>query len=521
MGIDRYYYDEALAEYPIDWIQDHCHHYIGEKRGQLIQLEDFQKETLRELFGWRLKSNPKYLKHSTLWYEVPRGNAKTTFGVCICAFLAFGCGVEAARLFLFAASKDQSLESAFEPVKYMAEQMNEDFDAGFLLYGTEIKDPFSDSKIKAMSADWRGGHSLVGSGYLIDEIHLHINGKLFGGINSGSAKRTDCTPLKMIFTTAGEQGTFGYEQHKYAQSVFDGVIDDENFLAKIWSAGEQPKDDPEYYYKESTWKIANPGWAFINQEEFKALANKARRSKAFEADFLRYNLNVWVGSASGFIPQYEWDQCNKGKVDLGELRGEECYAGLYFMHPRDIIAMTLFFPGQKVLKRWFWCPKTVLDDRSVVEPMFKSWVKEGYIRVVPGKGHDFEGPIEVIENLVDDFKIMGFEVRTRQIDFINDLAGTNIPITEWHMTHGQVSAPTRKLEELVINGEINHQGHPLSDYMMQRVAIVHKNDEIKIDPDKSSENVCGPIADVLAIAGWMNAEPEEKSVYEDRGIRTL
>jgi phage terminase large subunit-like protein len=507
----KYFYDEDLAEEPIHWIETYCRHYIGEKKGELLILEDFQKDILRNVFGWRHTNNPKYLKHSTLWLEIPRGNAKSTFAVAMGAYLAFGIGIQSARVFLFAGSKDQSLESAFEPVKYMAEMMNEEFDAGFLLYGTEIKDNTTDSKIKAMSADWRGGHSLVGSAYLVDEIHLHINGKLFGGIKSGSAKRTDCTPLKIICTTAGEQSTFGYEQHQYAKAVFDKVIEDESYLAYIFSAGEQPKDDADYYFREETWKKANPGWNFINQDEFRSMANQARRSQLFLNDFLRYNLNVWVGSASGFIPRHEWDQCNKGVIDTAELRGQPCHAGLYFMHVRDIIALTLFFPEQMVLKRWFWCPSVTLDDRSVVDPMWKAWAKDGYVRRVPGSAHDWTDPSDVINAIIDQFDLKSLEVRTREQAVINELAKHEaIPVNLWHMTHGQISAPTRKLEEWVINVEINHQGHPVSDYMMTRVAVVSRNDEIKIDPDKSTDNVSGPIADVLAIAGWMNAEP----VYE-------
>lgn len=504
-----YYYDPELAEHPIEWIEDYCRHYIGEKKGELIILDDFQKEVLRELFGWRQVGNPKYLKYSTVWLEMPRGNAKTTLAICIGAYLAFGVGIQSARVFLFAGSKDQSLESAFEPVKFMAESMNEEFDTGFLLYGTEIKDPHTDGKIKAMSADWRGGHSLVGSAYLVDEIHLHINGKLFGGIKSGSAKRTDCTPLKIICTTAGEQGTFGYEQHKYAQAIYDGTIENESYLVKIWSAGPQPKDDPDYYWRESTWKKANPGWAFLNHQEFKNLATEAKQSKVAEADFLRYNLNIWIGSASGFVPKYEWDQCNKGKVDLGDLEGERCFAGMYFMAPLDIVALSIFFPDQMLLKRWFWCPSQKLDDYIVTVPMFGEWEKAGYIRRIPGKAHDFEEPKAVIESLVDLLKIVSFEVRSRDVAWLNGLNVNETPINMWHMTHGQVSAPTRKLEEWVINNEINHQGHPICDYMVEKVAIVHKNDEIKIDPDKSTFNVSGPIADVLAIGGWMNQEEDE------------
>lgn len=502
----EYYYNKALAEEPITWIETFCKHYIGEKKGQPLLLDDWQKDILRNLFGWRVVGNDKYFKHSTLWVEIPRGNGKSTFATAVGLYIAFGMGLNSSRVFCFASSKDQSLESVFKPAKYMAEVMNEDHEAGFKLYHSHVEDPETDSTFKLMSADWRGAHSLVGSAFIVDEIHLHIDGKLFGGITSGDAKRTDITPMTLIFTTAGEQDTFGHQQHEYAKAVLNGMVQDDSYLAYIWTAGEQPKDDPEYYFKESTWKVANPGMGFINKLKFSQKAKRAQNSKVYLNDYLRYNLNVWVGSASTFIPAYEWDQCNTGVVPWEELEGYQCYCGLYMMSVRDLIAMSLFFPAQGLLKRFFWCPRAKLEEREIVHPAFSQWINEGYIDVVEGDANDFVAPLAKIEELVAKYRIMAFEYKSREVYFIDRLQRFGVPINPYTLTVGKISAPTMKLEELVLNRELNHEGHPVSDYMMRKVAVISKGDDVKISPEKSAENVCGPIADVLAIAGWMNAE---------------
>ena len=107
-------------------------------------------------------------------------------------------------------AKDQALEALFEPAKYMAEQINEEFEVGFLLYNNNIKHVESNSTYRLMSADWRGSHSLIGSAFVLDELHLHTNDKLYSGIMSGKNKRTDITPLVAIFTTSGEENSFAH-----------------------------------------------------------------------------------------------------------------------------------------------------------------------------------------------------------------------------------------------------------------------------------------------------------------------
>lgn len=517
----KYIYDSDYPEHAIWWIQKHCVHYIGEKKDQPFMLDRWQKDVINNLLGWRVASNPKYLKHSTLWLEVPRGNGKSTFATALGLYLAFGVGIDSAKVYCFASSKDQSLESVFLPAKYMSEHMNSEYGAGLSLYHNNVEDKETNSTFRLMSADWRGAHSLVGSAFIIDEIHLHTNSKLFDGIDSGAAKRTDCTPLKIICTTSGEQSTFGEEQHLYAKSVLDGTIPDESYLVYIFTAGEQPKDDPDYYFRPETQRKANPGFEFINQHEFAAKALRAERSKAFLANYLRYNLNVWVGSAQGFIPKHEWDRCNKGKVALTDLMDYECYAGLYFMHVRDLICMSLFFPELCVLKRWFWCPSEKLRDRIDGFSPFADWVDAGYIRKVPGNAHNFKEPAAVISELLKKLKIRSFEVKCREINFIEELNKTDLPVNTWSMTHNTISPPTTKLEELVLTEALNHEGNPVSDYMMGKVGVVLKDDQVKIHPDSSAEVVCGPIADVLAIGGWMDAEPDSESVYESHGIRSV
>ena len=73
---DKYYFDEVAADRVVKFIQA-LKHSKGEKAGKNFILEDWQKDILRKLFGWKRKQDD-LRKYRTLYLEVPRKNGKST-----------------------------------------------------------------------------------------------------------------------------------------------------------------------------------------------------------------------------------------------------------------------------------------------------------------------------------------------------------------------------------------------------------------------------------------------------------
>ncbi len=512
---EKYIWNEKLALEPINWIEDHCRHYIGEKKGDLIQFEPFQKQIITQTFGWRLAEDTRLLKHSILYVEIPRGNGKSTLATSLALYLTFGAGISSSKVFVFAGSKDQALGALFEPAKYMSECINEEFDAGLLLYGNTIKDPQTDSVYRLMSADWRGTHSLIGSAFIMDELHLHTNDKLYSGVMSGNDKRTDISPLVAIFTTAGEENTFAHRIHNYAVGVRDGHVQDESFLPFIYTAGEAPKNDPDYYFKESTWNKSNPGLKFKNRKDFEQTAMRAKGDDGFLNTFLRYNLNIWVGSTESFIPTHIWNKCNKGEGSDKELHGLEAYGGLYARSLGGFMCFSLFFPSVSVLKRWFWCTEESFDTLLIENPSFSSWVP--HFTMIEGSAHDFVVPEKDMLRVLDRFKVQAVDYACRDNRMILRL-NEKVEMSPNSLTVNQVGNGTAKYEEMVRNEAINHMGNPISDYMMSITHVKVINEVKKPSPDQSLGNISGTMADILAFSSWVEAKPKYTSVYETRGV---
>ena len=81
-----------------------------------------------------------------------------------------------------------------------------------------------------------------------------------------------------------------------------------------------------------------------------------------------------------------------------------------------------------------------------------------------------------------------------------------------------MSPPTKRLMELVLERKIAHWGNTILRWMMDNVYI--KTDpagNIKMDKEKSTERIDGAVALVMALDRAIR-NSEEDSVYNERGL---
>ena len=75
--MSKYYFDKDAAIRAISFIEKFCSHTKGELTGKPFLLEDWQKEIVGSIFGWKNKDTD-LRKYRTVFIEVPRKNGKTT-----------------------------------------------------------------------------------------------------------------------------------------------------------------------------------------------------------------------------------------------------------------------------------------------------------------------------------------------------------------------------------------------------------------------------------------------------------
>ena len=82
-----------------------------------------------------------------------------------------------------------------------------------------------------------------------------------------------------------------------------------------------------------------------------------------------------------------------------------------------------------------------------------------------------------------------------------------------------ISAPTKQLEHHVLNKELNHGGNPVLRWMVSNLAMkLDAAGNIKPDKSKSSEKIDGVVSLVMALAGYMNSDQDNGSVYDEGGF---
>ena len=96
------------------------------------------------------------------------------------------------------------------------------------------------------------------------------------------------------------------------------------------------------------------------------------------------------------------------------------------------------------------------------------------------------------------------------------------PCVEVRQGFQSLSAPSKKLLELVASGRLHHGGHPVMRWNASCLNAKWANDNLmftKPDREKSSSRIDGVSAAVNALSRAVHGE--KRSVYETRGILTL
>ena len=281
---------------------------------------------------------------------------------------------------------------------------------------------------------------------LIDELHAQKTRDLWDTLRYAGVSRRQ--PLHLSITTAGfDRHSICYEQHDYALKVLDGTVRDTAFFAYIACAADDDDwTDPEI------WRRANPSFGVtIDAEQFAEDCREAQESPAKENSFRRYRLNQWTEQDVRWIKMEKWDACGGA---VGDLSGKTCFAGLDLSSTTDVSALVLVFPeddGYSVLP-FFWVPEEGARQRERRDRVpYGDWVREGYMEATPGEVVDYDRIRARINELGKQYNITQVAIdRWNATQLATQLAGDGFEMVAFGQGYASMSAPTKKLEEVVL-----------------------------------------------------------------------
>jgi phage terminase large subunit-like protein len=288
-----------------DLIESYVRLTKGPLAGDLMQLRMWQGDLVCDVlrldeYGYRV--------YQTYLLLVSRKNSKSLLGA---GFAIDGLlDEEGAEVYSAAGDKDQA-KLVFAEVR-KAVEASPDLDAAqgglFKCYRDAIEYPATQSVYRALSSESFTKEGLNPSRVLFDELHAQPNWELWNVMNQGSDTREQ--PLVLAISTFGvKTDTTGQTsvckaQHEYVEKILAGEVTDPRFGARIYATSKYRNKGFDYRDPRN-WAPANPALGdFLRLDNMIATCRKMP-----EADFKTKRLNIWVHSATPWLPDGAWNGC--------------------------------------------------------------------------------------------------------------------------------------------------------------------------------------------------------------------
>lgn len=517
----EYYFDEIEAQRWVRFIEEFCHHVEAEWAGQKLKLKKWQRDWIRELFGWRRVSDGAR-RYRTAYVSMPRKNGKTIIVAAIMLGLTIIDHEPGAENFI-AASSEKQAKKLFTVARKMVEA-NPDLKKLCTIHSAadSIVHNASGAVFRVVPNNPDVIHGANVHGACIDEYHVVRTLGMADVFDTGMGSRRQ--PLMIYITTAGDDiHTPCGDEYKIAKSVQEarnrGEEIDPTYFVLIFEAPEDA--DPG---SEETWKLANPGYGdSVKPELLLRNYRRALKSPLKMKLFRQLHLNQWIeGSEEKVIDMHYWRKC-KREINERELKGRPAYGGLDLARKDDLCAFAVAFPFPGGIRK----------------ATFRTWSNERRLKLAEAEGHKlYEFYLKKLiikaggspnvtrteyirKEIVHMRDVLGFDFREIRYDphnaseLVAQLEDDGFNMVEMPQRMPYLSEPTKELLSLYMDEKL-WLDNELVDWCAGN-AIGHSNaaEDIMLHKTKSSDKIDPLAALVMAIGGAMLFDENEEDPYTD------
>ena len=515
----------SYAEFIVNFVQ--ClKHVDGKWYGVPFNLIDWQKNALTEFYG-NIKENDAR-QYQYLYLEIPKKNGKSELAAALGLYHTFADGEMHGEVYVVAADKGNA-SIIFNAALGMLEQNKTLSKRAKIKESTkEIKDMASGTFMKVLSSEAYSKHGYKPSCVIFDELHAQPNRELWDIMTFGSGSAR-FQPVWIVLTTAGDdpdRNSIGWEIHEKAYKISeyrkgntDGNYDNPVWLPIIYGLGDLDSDASKEIdiYDEDLWYKCNPSLGkTIEIETLRQEALDAKQSDYAERLFRWLRLNQWISTkAVGWLPFSLYDK-NEAKIP-SNLKGKRCYPGLDLSSTTDLTALVLVFPPQIGLDEWFvlfipWITEEKMRERSKRDHVdFEKWVKEGYVKTTPGSCIDFDFVESEIYRVAEEYilKTLGCDPYLSRM-LTQHIMKKEIDAIEIPQDMKNMSPAMKKIEELLIKGEMLHEKNPCARWCFGNVRVATDgNENLKPMKNKSTGRIDVAVAWIIAMATALLNEKQD------------
>lgn len=511
---DLYYFDWQEAVFRVKFIEEHCRYPEGAKAGQLMELDDWQKERIiYPAFGWKEKSS-NLRRFRLVFLGIPRKNAKTTLTAAIALSVLFQDGEEAAQIYTAAGEKGQAA-IIYRAMKYMsvADPLME---SRVKVYRDKMDYPDKRSFVQVLSADAKTKHGFNAHAVLFDELHTQPNRDLWDVLDSSSVLREQ--PITFVMTTAGTNtSSICYEYWEYARSVRDGLVKDDRFLSVLFEAS-----DSDDWHDPEVWKKANPALgSFLTEKNFRIEYDKAVKMPSRINTFKNLHLNVWTQSTESWISDDVFMSCERD-FSLEDVKHLPCWTGLDLASVRDLCAFAALWVDEENSRFYLKVHHFVNSEQASNKKLsagvdYLMFQREGSLTVTNGNATDQDKILDYIRDFASKNKVEKMAFDRHLSGYIAPkLLESGVEVVPFGQGYVSMSYPTKEFEKMILEQQIFHDGNSCLRWQMSCVKIDRTPaDDIKVTKNKNrkDQKVDGVVAAIMALGQYLDDRIEPNSDF--------
>lgn len=352
-------------------------------------------------------------------------------------------------------------------------------------------------------------------GAILDELFTWKDRRRWEALTSAGGARRQ--PLLFAITTAGwEQESICFEQHELSRQISAGNATDDEFLGVIYGASMDAD-----WTDEEVWKGANPSLGeTVKLDYYRGRFRRAENAPTEQNAFRTLQLSQSVGQAERFIDMRAWDACDAEPTKTGA-----AFGGLDLSATTDLTAFTVLVEGSDVYC-WAFLPEEGILERERRDRVpYRTWAEQGSLILTPGPVIDYEFVKAAVLEAAEAFDLRHVAYdRWNSSQIVQDLEGEGIEMFAMGQGFASLSAPTKELQRLVVEGKLRHGGDPLLRWCASNVAAkMDAAGNYKPDRERSAHRIDPIAALVMAVDGfqWRGHEATRRSRWENSDAKLV
>jgi phage terminase large subunit-like protein len=372
-------------------------------------------------------------------------------------------------------------------------------------------------RYRALSADAPSIHGISPAFSIHDELGeiAAPTSDLYSAVED--SMRTAARPLSLIISTvASDPGRLFNLLVTDAQSGRDSAV--------VCHLYQVPADYSGSLYGEEALKLANPGWAFMNQRELLAAAAQAEALPSFRNAYRRFSLNQAIASGSPFMSRDLWAGC---AAMPRPIVGRTCFAGADLSATHDLTALAFISSDEMTdlidVEAHFWLPEAALDGPDC-DANYLQWTQQGFIRLCPGKRISPEMVAADMRELFRERDVRRCGYDSWGMDRLKPwLAQVGFPASDIDGKFIAVGQNYKGLTNAVSDLEgarLRHGANPVLRMCMANVVTtMDTSGNRKFDRKKSRRRIDGAVALLFALAVMPEGytAPWDPAAFDQRG----